>query len=62
MADYRVYRYDGGSRIELAEWIEASDDAVAIERTRQLARQAVKCELWQGSRLVVALNLRDLAE
>ncbi len=62
MIDYRLYRFDGGSRIELAEWIEASDDDDAIRQTHQLSKQAAKCELWQGNRLIFALNRQDIAE
>lgn len=61
MVDYRVYRFDGMSRIEMAEWIEASDDEDAIRKTRMLGHRAAKCELWQGNRLIIALGQRDLA-
>lgn len=60
MVDYRVYRFDGVSRIEMAEWIEASDDEDAIRQTRRLGDKAAKCELWQGNRLIIALVQQDL--
>lgn len=61
MVDYRVYRFDGVSRIEMAEWIQASDDEDAIRQTRQLGNKAAKCELWQGNRLIIALAQQDFA-
>jgi hypothetical protein len=62
MADYRLYRFDGGSRIELAEWIKASDDDDAIRQIRELGNKAAMCELWQGKRLIIALGQQDLAQ
>ena len=59
MTDYRVYRFDGASRIEMAEWIEASDDDDAIRQTHQLGKRAAKCELWHGKRLIFALGQPD---
>lgn len=56
MADYRIYRFDGGSRIEMADWIEASDDVDAIRQTHELGRRAAKCELWKDKRLVFVID------
>ena len=61
MVEYRIYRFDGASRIEMAEWIEASDDDDAIFQTRQLANNSAKCELWHENRLIIALGRHDLA-
>lgn len=60
MSDYRVYRFDGGSRIEMAEWIEASDDDAAINEARRLGERASRCELWH--RLVVSLHPQELVK
>ena len=62
MSDYRIYRFDGRSKIEFAEWIDASDDDDAIRQTRQIGGRAAKCELWQGKRLIISLDPQDLAQ
>lgn len=62
MTNYRVYRFDGSSRIEMAEWIEAFDDDDAVRQTRQLGEQSLKCELWRGNRLVIALARQKLGQ
>lgn len=62
MADYRIYRFDGASRIELAEWIEAPDDAEAVRRTHLLGMQGAKCEVWQGRRLVAAISREAIGD
>jgi hypothetical protein len=59
MSDYRLYCLDGAGRISLAEWIEAADDEAAIAKVRELHRQALKCEIWQGQRLVAAFGPAD---
>jgi hypothetical protein len=56
MADYRLYCLDGGGRIGLAHWMEASDDDDAIARARELKPQAHSCEVWQKDRLVAKLS------
>ena len=51
MPAYRVYCLDGAGKVWAAEWIEAEDDASAMEIAQGMNR-AVKCEVWQGQRLV----------
>lgn len=51
MPAYRVYCLDGAGKVWAAEWIEAADDAAALEAAREFD-QAVRCEVWQGQRLV----------
>lgn len=51
MSAYRVYCLDGAGKVWAAEWIEAADDAAALESARGFSK-AVKCEVWQGQRLV----------
>jgi len=60
--DYRLYRLDGMGRIADAEFFEACDDEDAIRQAQVLCRNAIKCEVRQGSRLVMALNRRNLTE
>lgn len=48
---YRVYCFDGASRITNAEWIEATNDGEALVA----AKQAVDChriEVWERDRRV----------
>ena len=57
MAEYRLYCLDGANKVASAEWIEADDDAAAIEATKK-AHAGRECELWQGKRFVARLDLR----
>lgn len=52
---------DGDGKIGLADWIEADDDEDAIRKSRLLKSAVLKCEVWQGSRLVRALDARQLS-
>jgi hypothetical protein len=52
VASYRLYCLDGAGHIDLAEWLEAKNDAQALARARELKDGALKCELWLGNRLV----------
>ena len=56
MASYRLYCLDGAGEIELADWIEAADDADAVRQAQKLKKDARKCEVWQGRRLVATLD------
>ena len=60
MPDYRLYCLDGAGRISLAEWIEASDDEGAVRQAKALKHDSVKCEIWQGPRLVAKLTASDI--
>lgn len=55
MASYRIYCLDGAGHIALAEWIEAENDAQAIAKARATHESALRCEVWQGQRLVATL-------
>jgi hypothetical protein len=55
VATYRLYCLDGLSKVVSAEWIEAEDDGRAVELAKDMA-DAMKCELWQGDRLVARLD------
>lgn len=57
MSAYRVYCLDGAGKVWAAEWIEADDDAAALESARQFTK-AVQCEVWQGQRMVDRVNLK----
>jgi hypothetical protein len=53
---YRVYCLDGANKVASADWIDAADDAAAVEAVRErFPRQ--KCELWDGPRLVGQIGL-----
>jgi hypothetical protein len=56
MVAYRVYCLDGAGKVWAAEWIEADDDPAAIDSARQFDN-AVRCEVWQGPRLVARMDL-----
>ena len=52
---YRIYAMDPVRRILAADWLEASGDADAIARARDLGFGA-KGEIWDGDRLVAKLE------
>jgi len=58
---YRLYCLDSSGRIDFAQWIEARDDSEAIRQAHDLKRHALKCEVWNGDRLIATLDARDLA-
>lgn len=55
MPAYRLYDLDGAGKFSVAEWIEAEDDAAAIESARAL-RKTCRCELWRGPKFIAALD------
>lgn len=57
VAEYRLYCLDGVGKVASAEWIEAGDDEAAIGVAKE-THDGHECELWQGKRLVVRLDLR----
>jgi len=61
MPSYRLYCLDGAGRISLADWIEADTDEEAVATARKLEHGALKCEVWDGNRLVAKLDSHDLA-
>ena len=56
MRQYRIYHLDGDGHVSSAEWLDAAGDEAAIRAARRNNR--VKCELWQGRRLVTKLGNR----
>lgn len=60
MASYRLYCLDGAGRISLADWFDAPSDDEALKQARILKQGAVRCEVWQGNRLVGRLDQCDL--
>ena len=60
MTSYRVYCLDGVGSISLADWIEAEDDVRAVRHAREMKNGALRCEIWQGQRLVARLDDHDL--
>lgn len=62
MVAYRVYFLDGVNRFTHAEWVKAETDEEAIQRARRFMATAVKCEIWQDSRLVTRLTASDPPE
>ena len=57
VAGYRLYCLDGVNKVSSADWIEADDDETAIE-VAKVRNDGQLCEVWQGPRLVVRLDLR----
>jgi hypothetical protein len=55
VTNYRLYRLDGAGKITNAEWIEAVEDAVAVDQVRALRRKGM-CELWDRNRLVAVID------
>ena len=62
MVAYRLYCLNREGSISTADWIEAADDADAIDKAREMKRYGLKCEVWQERRLVAKLEARDLAD
>lgn len=56
MAIYRLYCMDGAGHIRDAEWFEAADDAAALKAAAEMHSDAMRCEVWCGTRLVGALD------
>jgi hypothetical protein len=55
-----MYSLDQHGRIGFSEDVEAETDGAAIALLRELKPDAIKCELWDGRRLVATLKGRDL--
>lgn len=58
MPSYRVFCYDGTMNVWAADWIEAETDDEAIAAARRISH-VVKCEVWQGKRLVASFALNE---
>jgi hypothetical protein len=61
VVEFRLYCLDRFGRIDLADVIHASTDEEAVAKARVLKRHTLKCEVWQGHRLVATLTADDLA-
>jgi hypothetical protein len=59
VADYRLYCLDGTGKLHFAEDFRAGSADEAITKARELKPDAVKCEIWQGKRLVATLGPDD---
>jgi hypothetical protein len=55
--NYRLYCFDGAGKVWTADWLSASSDAEAIALAHSMD-VGVKCEVWQGKRLVVTIEPR----
>ena len=55
MPAYRLYFLDGAAKVASAEWIEAADDAAAIEVAREKCASK-RCEVLQRNRLVARIS------
>ena len=58
MPAYRLYYLDGAGKFTAAEWIQADGDESAVDAAHAL-NKSVKCELWQGRRLVARIAAAD---
>jgi len=61
MSNYKLYYLDNTGQVVLPDFIEASDDEDAIRQARELKRNALKCEVWQGHRTVASLDTHELS-
>jgi len=60
MTTYRAYRLDDRRRILNGQWIEAPDDAGAVDQAEELCDEAAPTiELWQATRLVDEIECGD---
>jgi hypothetical protein len=60
MTTYRAYRVDSQHRILNGQWLEAPDDAAAVDQAEELCEEgAPTVELWQAKRLVEKIDCED---
>jgi hypothetical protein len=60
MTTYRAYRVDERRHIRSAEWLEAPNDAAALEQAGELCEQGLPTiEVWQATRLVDEIECDD---
>ncbi len=50
MTNYRVYCFDGASKIVTADWLEAVNDAEALHTARKM-HDSFRIEVWDRERL-----------
>ena len=51
MVHFRIYCFDGASRITKADWLEAHDDAEAMREAEKIS-DCFRVEVWDRNRLV----------
>jgi hypothetical protein len=56
MRDYRLYWFDGASRITSAETIMAGTDAEALAEAKVMMDGCFSAELWHRDRLVKRIS------
>ena len=59
MVAYRVYFLDGVNRFTRPEVVEAASDEDAVQQARLLMSGLIKCEVWDGQRLVAKVTADD---
>ena len=59
MPTYRVYCLTANGTVSNADWIEADNDAHAIEHVRETKKTAKFCELWDHQRLVARIDMKS---
>ncbi len=60
MTTYRAYRIDDRHHIINGRWLEASNDAEAMDQAEALCEDGVPTiELWQAARLVDEIDCED---
>lgn len=60
MPTYRAYHLDSHRRILDGLWLEASNDAAAVDQAEELCEEgAPTIELWQSTRLVDEIECED---
>ena len=62
MVAYRVYLLDGVNRFTRAEVVEAASDEEATRQARNLMNGFVKCEIWNGEKLIARMSADDAPE
>lgn len=60
MKTYRVYCFDGASRIMGVEIVQATNDAVAVQTAKRL-NNGIRREVWDRERLIARIAVRDAA-
>ena len=56
MGDYRLYCLDGAGKIHFADDFKAESDHEAVSKAAAMKPDAIKCEVWEGQRLVASFN------
>jgi hypothetical protein len=60
MTTYRAYRLDDHRHILNGQWLEAPNDAAAVDQAEELCEDGVPTiELWQAKRLVDEIDCAE---